>query len=246
MIIKNNKLIIEESIIDSPEYDLSIKTDNEFPFACGILTLADGTTSYIDLKKYGDSLKGKIIITKEQIELLNKVYFHIIMLDSSFEQKTNQVKLKFDIDKIKLNYKIKETKELVALHKTITELKEQIFNLTSGKILEKINIINKDYIQKGMVLTAINKNDFVAAFPFNDCIKKLNGIEPVAGELVVDSTNIKYKNNKTLEQEKDEIVSVLKLINETQKVLANSIKEISNRLTDVELKIEHLNSNGII
>ena len=240
MIIKNNKLIIEESIIDSPEYDLSIKTNNEFPFACGILTLSDGTTSYIDLKKYGDSLKGKLIITKEQIELLNKVYFHIIMLDSSFEQKTNQVKLKFDIDKIK------ETKELVTLHKKITELKDQILNLTSCKILEKINIINKDYIQKGMVLTAINKNDFVAAFPFNDCIKKLNGIEPVTGELVIDSTNIKYKNNKTLEQEKDEIVSVLKLINETQKVLANSLKDISDRLTDVELKIEHLNSNGII
>ena len=61
----------------------------------------------------------RVIITKEQIELLNKVYFHIIMLDSSFEQKTNQVKLKFDIDKIKLNEQLEALKEELIAKNTI-------------------------------------------------------------------------------------------------------------------------------
>lgn len=243
---KNNILTSKQFTIDKADFILELKPDILDCEYFGIITLSNKTTKTIQFIKFDSIFKARLIIAEEELSLLNDSTFKLLSVSSTFSKESNSIKLVFNIDKIKLFVKQSVSKEVSELKKALLQLESRLEALSLGKLIPSVNISNKDYIKPGMTLVALDNGNFMAAYPFADIVKKINGQHAVDGVVEIDSSMIKYTVERTIEQQLKSLGEVIKVQNDTIKTLAGEILSLSERVSKISIKLETHLDNGII
>ena len=244
--LKNNILNTKDFIIDSHDTTLLLKTDVDCQYF-GIITLANNTTKVIQFIKFPSLYKARLVITNEDLHYLEGSYLRILSTDASFNKESNNIKLIFDIDKIKLTIKQSTSKDILALTKTVNELSQRLDTITLGKVIPNINILNQNYIKKGMVIVAAdNKGNFTAAYPFANIITEINNQKAVDGVVIIDASMIEYNKERTIAEQLDAIGEAFSKLLTLTKTNSEELLNIKKDLANLTMLVnKHLDS-GVV
>lgn len=244
---ENNLLKINSKNITSSDSIIKLESDIDASIL-GVLILSDGSKKVIEFIKADDCYLARLVITEEDIHLLSASKFHIELINAEFQKSSNFVTFKFNINAIKLDIKKRICDEYKEILTRFAKLESKVNDLKSSKVLDGVNIVNKDLIQPGMIPVAIdNKGNFVALYPFSNNISEVNGQHAVNGAVVIDASVIEYKLKgisveTALQNQADAIVALKNVLDE----IVESQKELSKRLNNLDYKIEQHINNGII
>lgn len=244
---ENNLLKLKNKNITSSDSIIKLESDVEASIL-GVLILSDGSKKVIEFVKADDHYLARLIITEEDIHLLSASKFYIELINAEFQKSSNLVSFKFNIESIKLDIKKRISDEYKELLTRFAKLESKVNDLKTSKVLDGVNIVNKTLIQPGMIPVAIdNKGNFVALYPFANNITEVNGQHAVNGVVVVNASMIEYKLKgisveTALQNQADAIVALKNVLDE----IVESQKDISNRLNNLDYKIEQHINNGII
>lgn len=244
--LKNNILSSKEFIIDSHDITLLLKTDIDCHYF-GIITLANNTTKVIQFMKFPTLYKARLLITNEDLPYLEGSHLKILSTDASFNRESNNIKLTFDIEKIKLTVKQSISKDILNLTKTVNELNQRLDTITLGKLIPNINILNQNYIKKGMVIVAADdKGNFTAAYPFANIITELNDQKAVDGVVIIDASMIKYNQERTIAEQLDAIGEAFSKLLALTKLNSEELLKIKTELANLTMLVnKHLDS-GVV
>lgn len=244
--LKNNKLSSSEFIIEEPNSILQLDTDVLDCNYFGLITFSNQVIKTIQFVKTNDSFKARLSLTEEDLPYLTGVSLKLLSVSSSFSKESNQIPIIFDINKIKLSIKQKVSKDLVEFKKELNQLQERLNTLSLGKLVPNVNIANKNYIQPGMILVAIDNGNFMAAYPFADVITKVNGQQAVDGVVEIDASMIQYNKERTIEEQLEVIGTAIAAQNTALKTISSEVNSIKQKLADLTVKVETHLDNGII
>lgn len=239
---KNNKLQTSEEVIeeDNSIITLNVNTEEVPPSSkiLGQLLFTDGSSLIIDFIEYTEgTYKARLSLTESIKDLLKTSYFKLILIDSTTKE-TNLIQLKFNIEKISFSIKKNRSSDILELKKSLQALEKQINHLASGHIIDTININNKEYIKKGMILQAIDdQGNFVAVYPFTDMAKEVNGQKAINNSINLDASMIKYNQELSIKDMLDRLIDsskealgTINLLNDTLKKIEESYSNLSNKL----------------
>lgn len=233
-------------LINSAELFVDLTTDKDCTYQA-VLELSDGSIISSIFTNVNQRYKAKLRITADILNLLNNVHFYLVAINEGLSEKSNRLPVDCDMLKIKQSIKLATSKEIEELQKQISSLKKTVESLTSSKIISGVNISNKQYIQPGMILIAVdNKGNFVAGYPFTDHVQKVNGQEPIDGLVNIDSSMINYKGQRTVEEAFDAQAAALSALNESLNTISETQKQIASRLANIEIEFETFKNNGIV
>ena len=244
--LKNNLLSVSELSIDSADYIIQLHTDLPECTYFGLLTLNNAIVKTFQFIRMNNIFKARIVLTEEDIPFLQDATFKILSVSSNFTKESNLVYFNFDIPKIKFTIKQSVSKEVSEMKVDLAKIKSKLEALSLGKLVPNVNITNKDYIQPGMVLVAIDNGNFMAAYPFINNITEVNGQQAIDGVVDITSSMIKYNTERTVEEQLKVVGDAVVAQNTSIKTLAAELKVLSERLATLSMKVEtHLDS-GII
>jgi len=183
-------------------------------------------------------------------ELLQKVEAATITIEvvsATFSKLYPKHDLPVDRDKIKQSIITIKHKEVQDLKLKLLTMEETLRCLTEGRALTKLSLKNTDSIAPGMVPVCIdNKGTFIAAYPFNDMIKDINGVTPIGSSLTLMADDIPMESGVSIQeawqsyiQTTTKILGYISTIEDQLSAITNKIKELDTALTT------HLNT-GII
>lgn len=245
--LKENKLTIQKDIlIDSHDYTLILNADKTNCNYFGLITLSDKSIKTIQFTRIDTCLKARLVLSKEDLPLLDNSTFKLISASANLTQESNSIPISFDKDKINLTIKHQTSKEISELKRSVVALQDKIDALVLGKPITNVNIANKDYIQPGMTLIAIDNQTFIAAYPFVDIVKQVNGQTAVDGVVEIDASMIKYNTERTIEEQIKVIGKAIQTQNQTLKTISSELNVLSKKLADLTVKVETHLDNGII
>lgn len=243
---KNNILSAEAFEIDSPDFILTLQTDTPECIYFGALTLTNKIIKTIQFVKFNNLFKARLSLVEEDLQYLSGSTFKLILSSSSFTKDSNLISFNFNVNKIKLTIKQEVSKDVLELKQSLSTLQTRIDTLSLGKLVPNVSITNKDFIQPGMTLVAVDKGNFTAAYPFADIIKIVNGQQAIDGVVEIDASMIKYNKERTIEEQFEAITNAIKSINSTLKTVIEEHKVLSEKVADLSIKLEtHLDS-GVI
>lgn len=230
----NNKLTIDEGYekISDASTMIKLRSDLDNVVFFGILTLTNGLTKTIQFVKKNNFYLAKLIIQDHELTVLIGSTFKLKIMSASFDMTSNTVRPVFDVPSINLTVMKYHDYETAELHKEITELRAAFSSLLKGNSLGIEVKGNKDYIKAGMVPIALDNGEFIAAFPFQDMVKKINGIEAVDNQINIDAEDIPYKDVT--------VGQYLYDINDLQQQLYSVIKTISDQLSMLRQRVDKL------
>ena len=246
---KNKKLKAIDEVIDSSDYILRLDTDLDVVIL-GVIIFANGVKKVIQFVNQSDQSTIKIarLITEEkELPLLDNVKFQVIALNGDFKESSNIIPIKYNKELIKTNIKVSVSNEYKELKELIASLSDKLSSLTSGKIISKVDLVNKSFIKPGMIPVAIDdKGNFAALYPFANNITCVNGQYAANGVVIIDSSMIEYKLGKSTEKAIDDHAEAISKIGDALKEISNELKAIRKHVDDVDIKLtQHIN-NGII
>ena len=245
--LKENKLsAVENFTITKHDYTITLTPDNLDCHYFGLITLGDKTTLTIQFKKVDSCFKARLVLTKETLEVLDNSCLKIISISSNFERESNSIPLYFDRENISLTVKRSASTELSELKRQILSLESKIDALSLGKPVTNIDIQNKECIKPGMTLVAIDNQTFVAAYPFVDIVKEVNGQVAVDGVVNIDSSMVKYNTERTVEDQMKIIGEAIKAQHNSLQIISSELTALSKKIADLTVKIETHLDNGII
>ena len=243
---KNNLLSAETFCIDSPDYILRLTTDTPECNYFGVLTLTNKVVKTLQFVKFNNEFKARLSLNSEDLNFLQGSTFKLISVSSDFSKESNLLTLNFDVNKIKLTIKQYCSIEILELKKQISTLTTKLEALSLGKLVPNVNIVNKDYIQPGMILVAVDNGNFMAAYPFADIVTNVNGQQAVDGVVEIEASMIKYNTERTIEEQLKIIAKAVQTQNSTIKTIAGELGTLSKKVADLEIKLAtHLDS-GIV
>lgn len=239
----DNKIVSSDSIV-------RMKVDKDV-ICIGVLEFFNGAKKIIEFVKESEESEykiGRLIIDEADIEYLSSVRFYIQSINGSLKTNSNVIQIKFDTSLIKTDIKRNISNQYKDVIEQLKLLEEKVNILTTGKILTKINILNRDAIKPGMIPVAVdNEANFVALYPFSNHIVEVNGQRAANGAVLIDATMIKYKKNKkTIEEALDDQANAIVSMNELINTLIDSAKEIRNKVDELDMRLSQHINNGII
>lgn len=247
LLLKENKLTIENPlVIDSHDCTLTLTPDNLDCNYFGLITFWDKTIKTIQFIKIDTCFKARLVLSKEEFNSLDNSKIKIISISTDFSQESNSIPITFNKEKIGLTIKQQVSKDIAELKKDIVSLQSKLESLSLGKPITNPTIVNKDYIKPGMTLVAIDSETFIAAFPFMDVIKKVNGQAAVDGVVEIDASMIKYNTERTIEDQMKIIGEAIKVQNKSLKTISSELNVLSKKLAELSVKVETHLDNGII
>ena len=233
-------------LVNSAELFVDLTTDKDCTYQA-VLELSDGSVISSIFTNVNQRYRAKLRITADILNLLNNVHFYLVAINEGLSEKSNRLPVDCDMLKIKQSIKLATSKEVEELQKQVSSLKKTVESLTSSKIISGVNISNKQYIQPGMILIAIdNKGNFVAGYPFTDHVQKVNGQTPIDGLVNIDSSMINYKGQRTVEEAFNAQAAALSALNESLNTISETQKQIASRLANIEIEFETFKNNGIV
>jgi hypothetical protein len=180
---------------------------------------------------------SRLRIDADLLQDVEAATINIELVSSTFSKKFPQQDLPVDKEKIKQSTTVAKHKEVQELKLKVMALDETLRGLTEGRALTKIALKNTDSIAPGMVPVAIdNQGNFIAAYPFNDMIKDVNGITPVSSSLKLTADDIPMEAGISIQEAWSSYIQT------TTKILGY-LSEIENQLSQVNKKLETLELN---
>ena len=241
MLTYDGKLHYDGTIITKADSIISLEMVEDV--ACfGILTLSNEITKVIQFIRQGDSYKARLILLEEDIPYINDNILYLNLIDNSLVKKTDKIKLIFDSPTVQLNVKRKISKEIQELTMKIKDLENQISNLTKNHRLMGLKLPDLSYIKKGMIpVAADDKGNFIAAYPFEDSINKINGLDSVSREILITAKDIPFDETRSIADVMIALGLAINQVNLSVETLATLQQDLLAKLTEVELKLdEHL------
>ena len=243
---KNNILSIDSFIIDSHDTILTLTTDTPDCNYFGALILSNKVIKTLQFTKVNNTFKARLIVYQEELNFLNGALFKLISVSSAFSKESNLIELKFNTNKIALTIKQSVSKEILEVHKKLSEISDRVNTLALSKVVPNVSIINKDLIKPGMMLVAVDEGNFMAAYPFADIVTKVNGQQAVDGVVEIDASMIKYNQDRTLKLQLEVLNKAFKANLKVLGTLQAEINKIKKDVGDLTVKVETHLDNGII
>ena len=246
--LKNNILTEKNEVINSASATLKLEVDNTEAEYFGIIELAKGILKTIQFKKMQTTgfFAASLSFREEDIPLLSTCTLTIKSISNSLTRDSNTIKLKLDLEAIKSSVKKSASEDIKQLKLAFNELQTRINSLLEGKALQNINIVNKDYIAKGMIRVADENGNWIASFPFLNFITSINGIETPDGTIIIDANMIKYTQDKTIFKALSDVTTAIEALHTSIKTLTEQQKELRERVNDLSIELEALKNSGII
>lgn len=245
---KKDKLTIDAGyeIIDNAASIVTVRSDIIGANIFGILTLSNGLTKTIQfVHKTNGLYYGKLIILEHEVAVLNGAAFKLQIGDASFVKTSNVVLPKFDIPSINLSVKRVHDTELADMHKEIAELKQTLNSLAKGYKLGIEIKGDTSYIKPGMIPVAIDGGAFIAAFPFQDTVKRVNGKDPVDNSVELKPYDIPYRDSNL----HDYLVDLTKALSEVSDLtrnVADQLSKLRHRVDDLDYRFEQYKNKGTL
>ena len=213
----------------------------------GVFNFNDGSNKVITFDKIENVYQGRMIIRPEEIPLLKTAMFHIVMIDGPLNESSNVIKINFAIEQIKKDIKKSLSNDIETIYTEIAKINKIISSLKDGKVLDNVNIVNKEYIKKGMIPVAVDdKGNFIACFPFANNINCVNGQRAVNGVVNIDASMIKYIREMSIaEAIKNNSEALLKQ-NDLLNTVIEAQKDMMKHINELDIKLETHINNGII
>lgn len=245
MLIYDKRLKYSGKIIKSADTSILLDVGKEAHYF-GVLDFNGKYTKVIPFVKTQHQYKARLIINKEDLDFLDKSTFYIEAVDQANTKRSNSVKLKFNVDEIKLNVKKESASECLRCMKEMRQINENMLNVIQGNVLTQINIANSRTIKPGMIPVAIdNKGNFVATYPFADIIREINGVKAHDESVVITPKNIPY-GSTTLEAYLENTKKAVKGLKDYNDSLGEQLKELNKKLSDLIIAFETHIDNDIL
>ena len=244
--LKNNILTSDAFTIDSHSTILQLSTDILDCDYFGIIKFPNKIVKSIQFVKFDKVFKARVTFSEEELPYLLGATLKILSVSATFSKKSNEIPFNVNLEKLKLTIKQSASKDLAEFKTQFVQLKQQLEALSLGKLVPNINIANKDFIQPGMVLVAIDNGNFMAAYPFADVITEVNGQQAVDGVVEIDASMIKYNTERTIKEQMTVIGEAIKTQNQTLLTISSQLNALSKNLADLTVKVETHLDNGII
>lgn len=224
-------LTYNNEVIDNASVLLSLITEIKATFTA-VIVLNNGSKIAYGFDNEGSIYKCKFQITNETLPFLkgSKLYLHVV--DSGLEKNTNEVILKYDIDKIKVSIKKVIGEELVAILQRVAKLESDLISLSKKGILKNAPVINKEDIKPGMIPVATATGEFTAAYPFADVVKEINGVKAINERLLLTLKDLPFEENG--KSSKDVVQLMLTVIKAQAEVIKDMLKTQSKVIEDLE------------
>lgn len=244
LIYKSNTLTSSDNTVRSADSIIKLTTDIEATYL-GIILLSDESKKVIQFVNNGGEYIGRLVISEDELKYLAGSRIYLNVSDTNFIKTTNLIKLSFDVSSIKTDIKVKVSDEYKKLLERINQLENKI-NYPASKFLDNINIINKDVIQAGMIPVAVDGKTFVAMFPFSNHITKVNGQSAADGAVIIDSSMIKYKTGKSVEETLQDLIDAVVAVNAVAKTISDEQKNLRTLINDLDIRLTRHINDGII
>ena len=234
----DGKLKYNGTIIKKSDQVIKLKMDMDVD-CFGVFTLSNDVIKTIQFVKQGDIYHGRLIITEDDLPFIKTNKFQIKVIDNCMTQTSNDIVLFFDEPTIQLSISKVYSREVHALTLKIKALETDIKNLTSNHRLMGIKLTDTSYIKKGMVPVASDdKGNFIAAYPFEDSINKINGKDSVSREITLTAQDIPFDDTRSLAEVLTALGLAINQVNLSVNTLSEIQQDLLQKLTEVELKLE--------
>jgi len=244
LIFKYQKgLTYDNTIIKSASQNIKLNSDVKAEFIFN-LKLTNGLIYSKPFEREGEVYKAKLTLTKDILPFLKGSKAFLTVTDASFSQSTNLVELIFDLNLINLSLKHEVGNEIKELYDKLIKVESEIGRLINNGALKNIGVTNPKDIKVGMIPVATHTGEFVAAFPFADIVKQINGISAVNESIALYLKNIPYDESG---KSAFEVIQLLLEVVKNQSLAIQSIlktqEKIINEIEQLELEFaEHKNT----
>ena len=240
---KEGILNLNDLIIESSDTLLKLQSDIDC-ILVGVIKLNNGVTKTLPFTKTGNYHTARLIITEEDYQHLNSPDFCLVVIEGESYKQTPSVTLNTDLIKIKLDLKIKISKELKDVTIKLSQVTKTLNDLLQKKTINGINILGYEYVKPGMVPIAIDdKGNCMFQYPLANIISELNGLKTADGTLRLEAKDI--PTGKTdVETRLNTISTTVTELGKHIQGLANTVKELSAKVGELDYKIaSHLDTS---
>lgn len=228
-------LTYDNTVIKSASATIKLYSDIPASFI-GNLVLTNGLVFSKPFEKEGEVYKLKLGLTKDVLPFIKGSRLYLTITDSNFSASSNMVELVFDLELIALSIKGEVGNEIKELYTRLMKIESEIGHLVKSGALKNIGTLNQKDIKAGMVPVATSTGDFVAAFPFADVVKQINGINAVNESIALYLKNIPYDESG---KSALEVIQLLLEVVKNQSLAIQSIlktqEKIVNELEQLQL-----------
>ena len=190
---------------------------------------------------------ARLRIDADLLQQVESATITIEVVSNIFSKKSTYQNLPVDRDKIKNFIVTAKNREVQELKLQIRSLEETLRSLTEGRALTKISLKNTDSIAPGMIPVSIdNKGNFVAAYPFNDMIKDINGVTPIGSSLKLVASDIPMDSGISIQQAWYEYINTITEVLNYLSAIEDQLSKVNEKIKTIETNLTtHLNT-GVI
>jgi hypothetical protein len=240
---KNSILTATNLNITSADTLLKLQSDIECIFV-GILHLDKGITKTLPFTKTGNYHTSRLVISEDDFKYITNPKFSLMLIDGETIQTSATIPILMDTTKIRLDLKIKYSKEIQDLTVKLNQVSKTLNDLLQKGIINGINILGYEYVKPGMVPIAIDdKGNCMFQYPLANIISELNGLKTSDGTLRLEAKDI--PTGKTdVETRLNTISTTITELGKHIQGLANTVKELSAKVGKLDYKIaSHLDTS---
>lgn len=240
---KNSILNLNNLVIESADTLLKVQSDMDCTIV-GVLHLDNNIVKTLPFTKTGNYHTARLVITEEDFKYLSNPKISLMILEGMLFKSTELLTLPVDLLKIKLDLKVKYSKELQDLTVKLNQVTKTINDLLQKGTINGINILGYEYVKPGMVPMVIDdKGNCVFQYPLANIISELNGLKTADGTLRLEAKDI--PSGKTnVETRLNTIVDSIKTMGNHIQKLADSVKELSGKIGELDIRLSsHLDTS---
>lgn len=239
----NSELIINNLIIESADTLLRLQSDIDC-ILVGVIQLANGITKTVPFTKTTCYHTARLIISEEEFKYFTSPKMSLVAIEGESYKQSPSVPLPVNLAKIKLDLKIKFSKELQDLTIKLNQVTKTINDLLQKGTINGINILGYEYVKPGMVPIAIDdKGNCMFQYPLANIISELNGLKTADGTLRLEAKDI--PSGKTnVEARLNTLANTVSALGKHVQTLADTVKDLNNKIGDLDYKIaSHLDTS---
>lgn len=240
---KNGIFTTTNLTIESSDTLLRLQSDIDCVLV-GVIHLQNNITKSIPFTKTNNYHSARLVISEEDFNILSNPSISLIVIEGNSHKQTPKEKLKVNLAKIKLDLKIKYSKELQEVTIKLNQVSKTLNDLLQKGTINGINILGYEYVKPGMVPIAIDdKGNCMFQYPLANIISELNGLKTADGTLRLEAKDI--PTGKTdVETRLNTISTTVTELGKHIQGLANTVKELSAKVGELDYKIaSHLDTS---